>query len=205
MQLFVDLTKKMKDKEKKPLKWVWLVFAGGVMLLIMGSRFVNSIPGGVEITPPSNYYGGIFTQRQTNDANLDEHVRQLEERLEELLSLIDGAGNVRVMITASRGRELVVAHTTNTDRSLTEEADSAGGTRNAETQSEQGEYVLMRQPDGSEAPLILTQLEPQIEGVAIVAEGGDNLVVRDALIRTTFTVLGIGAHKVHVAAGNSGN
>jgi len=210
MQLFVDMTKKMKDKEKKPLSWVVVLFAAGVILLIVGSRFMSSTPGyGIFGSGGQNQiadsYSNMFTQRPVSNAGLNDHVRQLEERLEEILSLIDGAGQVRVMITASRGREIVVAQTTNMDSSVTEEEDSAGGTRSSETFREQGAYVLVRQPDGSEVPLILTELEPQIEGVAIVAEGGDDIVVRDALIRTTFTVLGIGAHKVHVATGNASN
>jgi len=206
MKLFEGIAKKMKEKDKKLLPRIIILFAAGVVLLIVSGMFSNpsengGIFGGGAQNPAVDSYASMF-QPQLN-VSLNDHITQLEQRLEELLSLIDGAGQVRVMITASRGRELVVAHTTNTDSSITEEEDSAGGTRSSETLREQGAYVLVRQPDGSEVPLILKELEPQIEGVAIVAEGGDDIVVRDALIRTTFTVLGIGAHKVHVAAGSS--
>jgi stage III sporulation protein AG len=198
--------------DKKKLPGLWVLLALGVVLLIVssmfsgggffGGGFFGGGTGGGSVGNAGQSGGGGYVAGYTvgngGVASLDDHIRSLEQRLEEVLGLVDGAGRVRVMITASRGRELVVAQTSQTERSVTDEEDSAGGTRNSETVRGQDAFVFARQNDGSEVPLILKELEPQIEGVAIIAEGGDNIAVKDALTRATFTVLGIAPHKVQV-------
>jgi len=204
MKLFEGMANKMKDKEKKTLPKIVILLAAGVILLLISSMFADgsgSLSGifgaGSNATPPPhNIY--IPTQH-TNSTNLNDHVFQLEQRLEELLSSVEGAGRVRVMLTVSRGREIVLANTHNIDNSSTRETDSAGGTRDIETTREQEAYVIIRTADGSEAPLVLAELEPTIEGVAIVAEGGNCIVVANNLIRLTAAALGIGIHLVHLA------
>jgi stage III sporulation protein AG len=122
----------------------------------------------------------------------------IASELEEILSLVAGAGQVRVMLTTSNNREVVFAQDTSQNMSLTQENDGEGGIRNVETTSASLTYVMMRQNDGSEAPLLLKEAAPTIQGVVIVAEGAGEPAVTASLTRAAATVLGIAPHQVQV-------
>jgi stage III sporulation protein AG len=96
------------------------------------------------------------------------------------------------------GSAMVYATDTIHSHSITMEDDGEGGTRNMDVQSATNTYVMLRQSDGSERPLILAEILPQVQGVIIVAEGAGDINVQDALIRAAHTVLGIGVHRVSV-------
>jgi stage III sporulation protein AG len=187
---------KDKSKKKKPMPFVLVSLVIGVVLLIASSMFSSRererSEGG---DMPPAYQPPVTNTTQS----VDEFITKTEQRLEEILSLIDGAGKVRVMVSVSGGKEIVVAETAQSESSTNTERDSQGGTRDSASSKDAEQYVFVRQKDGSEVPLILKELVPKIMGVAIVAEGGDNIVVRDALIRTAYVALGIDAHRVFVS------
>ena len=126
-----------------------------------------------------------------------DYERALEQRLEEILSLVEGAGKVRVMISPLGGRETVFATDTNVSRSDTYEQDAQGGTRE-QRQYQRQEGTVIIGSGANERPLVLREIEPRVEGIVILAEGGGNIHVRDALTRAAQTVLGVGAHRVQV-------
>jgi len=113
MKLFEGMAKKMKDKEKRTLPKIVILLAAGVVLLLIGSLFTDSGGGisgiigtGGTNTPPPVFSNNTSPALYNNPStvNLNEHVHQLEERLEDILSMVEGAGKVRVMLTVSRGR-----------------------------------------------------------------------------------------------------
>ena len=133
-------------------------------------------------------------------SNISTNVSQdayLARQMEEILSLVAGAGQVRVMLTLGSSAG-IYAQNTQASLSMTTEEDGEGGVRNVDTETSSHTYVMVRQTDGSERPLRLQELRPTIEGVIIVAEGAGDVTVRDALVRAAHTVLGIGAHRVQV-------
>jgi stage III sporulation protein AG len=117
--------------------------------------------------------------------------------MEEILSQIVGAGQVRVMLTMGTSAS-IYAQNSQTSHSATIELDGEGGERNIDVESSSHSYVMVRQSDGSERPLRIQELRPETLGVIIVAEGAGDVAVRDALTRAAHTVLGIGAHRVQV-------
>ena len=124
--------------------------------------------------------------------------RLLERRLEEVLSLVDGVGQVRVMLTFAQGRETVFAVDRNASNSVTQEQDAQGGTRYQSSQQNQDNTLIITDRAGVDRPLVVTENPPVIGGVMIIAEGGDNVLVRDALIRAASTLLGIDINRVQV-------
>ncbi|MCL2387928.1 MAG: hypothetical protein FWC89_10335 [Defluviitaleaceae bacterium] len=122
----------------------------------------------------------------------------LENRLEEFFSMVEGAGRVRVMVSPMGGRETVFAVDVNESRSFTMEEDSQGGTREARQYQLQEKTVMITDRQGTDRPLIVREIEPRIEGIVIIAEGGDSPFVRDALTRAARAVLGLEAHMIQV-------
>jgi len=148
-------------------------------------------------------------QRQTEGAGFAETVREqhvteqnyervLERRLQEVLSLVNGAGQVEVMLTLSGSREIILAEDTTTNESSVKEVDSAGGSRENHSLAKDMRTILIQSPGGGQEPIILREIVPKVEGVIIVAEGGDDVFVKEALMRAASTVLGVDIHRVRV-------
>lgn len=182
-----------RERDKKVSRNLLIGLAIGVTLLVVSQTFLKPKPAddtsaGVQKAETTAADGG-----QT-DGGLDS----LERRMEEILSLVDGAGKVRVLINYSQSAESVVAKNVTADASETAETDSTGGERRQSQSKNQESVVTLRQKDGNEEPLVLYEAAPKIEGVIIVAEGGGDVVVRDALIRAASGLLGVAIHKVSV-------
>jgi stage III sporulation protein AG len=127
-----------------------------------------------------------------------ERETAIEARLEEFFAMVENAGKVRVMVNLPNNRETVFAIDTNESRSYTSEQDSQGGTRETHQHQSAEKTVILKDRQGTDTPLVLREIEPRIEGIVIIAEGGDCPFVRDALTRAARAVLGLEAHLVQV-------
>ena len=106
----------------------------------------------------------------------------LEQRLEELLSQIQGAGQVRVLLTEDTGRETVYQ----TD--IQSDADS----RHSE------DTVLVEDSTRNETGLVRRTLEPQYRGAVILCQGADAPGVKLAIVEAVRCVTGLGADQISV-------
>ena len=128
-------------------------------------------------------------EKQTVENDEDTATEALERRLEEVLSLIDGAGKVRVMITLKDTGEKVV------EKDTTRRTDSnATGTQGQDMTSSS-----VYERDGSvETPYISNELTPQVEGVLVVAQGGGNSLVKQHLLQSVMALFPLEAHKITI-------
>jgi len=206
MNVFKDFIRKIYENNKKlPMYLIALIALGAVALLL--NRLSNE-PDGERL---SNL---LATSQPTQEADqpfyyihepesptlpLDFlYERALEIRLEEFFSLVEGAGQVRVMVSPLAGRETVFAVDVNESRSYSTEEDAQGGSRETRQHTSQEQTVMVTDRAGTDRPLVLREIEPRIEGIVIIAEGGDNPFVREALTRAARAVLGIDAHLIQV-------
>lgn len=107
-----------------------------------------------------------------------------EERLAKILSDIDGAGEVSVMITYYSTAEKDIAYETKTN--------SVGH----ETRNESSEDKRAVMTDGE--PMVLKEVYPKARGVIVTADGGDNPIVRQAISEAVTAVTDVGAHRVRI-------
>lgn len=184
-------------KGKKGVQNLVLMLLVGVLLLVTSTYFANlGGDGNGELGTPSAENAGevniYHMQHPTATAGL-------AAELEEILSLVAGAGEVRVMV--AKGAEAgtrVFAQNSQENTSATTEEDGEGGIRNVESVNSSITYVMMRQSDGGDVPLLLTETIPVIEGIIIVAQGGGDAVVREALTRAVQALLGVAPHRIQV-------
>lgn len=87
--------------------------------------------------------------------------REMEKQLEELLESMEGVGNVKVMITLAASDERIVLK----DYDISKEQDSSKTVENT---------VFYTDENGREAPYCQKIITPRVEGVVVVAEGGDD-------------------------------
>ena len=185
-----------KKGNKKNLYGLFILFIAGVALLILSKTIFSSFPR-LEKQSPDN--PGIIAPNFSNDEKDTSYEEMLTKRLEDILSLMDGAGRVKVMLTLSYGNEVILASDTVSEESVTSETDAAGAQRTIDQQKNDRRTVLVKQNDGGEKPIVLKEIMPRVEGVIIMAQGGDNIAVKAALINAVQTVLGIEIHKVQVS------
>ncbi len=123
---------------------------------------------------------------------------EVEERLEAVLSSIRGAGRVEVMITYETGPEIVTAMNTDTNTNRSESVDNEKeSTVEQKTESQKPATVS---GNGGTEPIVITEKQPAVRGVIVVAEGADNVAVRMDLQRAVQTVLNVPAASIEVFA-----
>ena len=115
----------------------------------------------------------------------------LEQKLESILSQIQGVGEVQVFINYSESSETVAMYNENTKTSTTEETDTSGGTRKVESTDSQKELVYQEE-NGEKAPIIQKTVQPKIEGAIITAKGASNATVKTNMERTSLERVAVG-------------
>jgi len=189
----------LKTKDKKLFVYIFLLLALGVLLMLFGGRPWGGRSDGGSLIGPLPLLGEEPTAAPASQTDVyASDVKELEKKLEELFSLVDGAGKVRVMVSPLPGKETQYAVDANTTESYSREQDAEGGSRETRQRTSQESTVIIRDSSGQDRALVLREIEPKIAGVAIIAEGGDNIFVKDALTKAACAILGLEANKVQV-------
>lgn len=130
-----------------------------------------------------------------------DYVREMEHRLKETLSAIEGAGRVEVMITLEDMGESVVEKDTVKESSDLQETDQEGGIRKDRKVQVSGETVY--EEGGSEkTPFIGKEITPKIAGVLVVAQGGENTVVKQNISEAVMALFQIDVNRIKVVKMN---
>ena len=122
---------------------------------------------------------------QQTSAEADFNLSATQKQLETLLSAIDGAGRVRLMLTLSSGERIVYQ----TDsRTVT-----TSGSTTQETQT------VFRQPGGAEKePAVQSVVYPQYQGALVICDGAERASVRLAVIQAVSSLTGLGSNNIAV-------
>ena len=112
-------------------------------------------------------------------------LEEFEQRLEDILSRIEGAGETRVILTIDSGSRRVLAQDQERD-----------GTSGAAT------TVVVGKGSGMQEVVSLQTLAPGFRGALVVCPGGGNSNVRLQLIEAVSALTGLGADCISVCQGN---
>lgn len=123
--------------------------------------------------------------------SLQEYTGQMEKRLSEIISQIDGAGNAQVFLTVESTSESVYA----ADRKENNAHKNNNGTSEDESSLETN-YITVKLSDGTQQVIKVKEIEPQIRGVIVVCSGGGNSVVQERIMQAVKTVFNISSAKV---------
>lgn len=172
-------------RQKKWKKTDFLVLAlVGVLILVI------SLPTG----------SGAGSRQQQNSQEVEDATgrEDVESKLEKILGKIEGAGKVEVMITyEDEGTSVVEKDESTTKENSTEiSADSVTGTKSQVQRQEETVF------DGEDQPFVVRELKPKIEGILVVAEGGDNAVVKQNISDAVMALFGVELHKIKIVKMN---
>lgn len=192
-----------KESKKKPLsikeiglpKIITLV-AVGIFLLVL------SVPGLFNMDSGSNStQTGVQSTVRMGENNLssnDAYVQSQEQKLEQLLKKVDGVGEVEVMLTLKSSKEQVALKDTNNSQISNSETDSSGGSRISSDTNKTEETVMSQASSGESSPYVVKEIEPQVEGVLVIARGGDDAKVISEINSAVQVLFGVPAHKIKV-------
>ena len=105
----------------------------------------------------------------------------LEEALEEILSQLQGAGKVRVLLTRASGEETVY------------QMDRDSGADDLRT-----ETVVITSAEREEAGLVRQVNPPEYLGAVIVCQGADNAAVKLSIVEAVANATGLTTDKISV-------
>ena len=121
----------------------------------------------------------------------------LSQKLESILSKIQGVGDVNVFINYSESSEVVAMYNENSKSSTTEETDTSGGVRKVQETDSQKD-VIFQENNGVKTPMTKKVVEPKIEGAIITAKGASNIDVKTNIIQAVEAATGLATHKIQV-------
>lgn len=170
-----------------------ILLLSGVLLLVITIP-VN--PGEQEVDSSQESFKMMEEDRTT-----ENYTQYLEKHLEDILTLIENAGTVEVMITLEDGGEKIVEKDTESSSESVEEADSEGGTRISSIHSIK-EVSIYKEKEENGSPYITKEKSPVVSGVVVVAQGGDNAVVVRNITEAVQALFDIDTHKIKVIKGN---
>ena len=128
-----------------------------------------------------------------------KYCSEQEQRLEQILSLIEGVGKTYVMLTLENGVEYRYAadEKQSGDSVFTYSSGSSSPSKVQESENTEQSYILIGS-SGEKRPLVLTELSPKVRGVVVVCEGGDNPIIRQRVTEAVKTALGISSLQICV-------
>ena len=141
----------------------------------------------------------LVSASKTDNKHATEIKREkLEKNLENIVSSIHGAGKSKDLITFENSSETVYA--TEERKNKEESEDKAGGevTRKKESNDCEKKYITIKDSEGTEHALAVTEIEPKIKGVIIACAGGDNPMVKKRIVEAATTALSIPSRRVCV-------
>lgn len=182
-----DFMQKIKEKKLKRSDWLILVLAGILILIIALPTDTRGKKQAEEAKE------NISKENNTMETSKDE----IEQKLEDILEKIDGAGEVKVMITYQDSGTQVVEKDKNTSENSLEESDSTGGVRSTKEQQLQ-ESTVYEEADAGNTPFVSKELLPKVEGILIVASGGDNQKVKQNISEAVLALFQVEAHRIKI-------
>lgn len=108
----------------------------------------------------------------------------LEQRLEALLSQIEGAGAVRVLLSPETG----MASSYQLDRQRRTQGDDV----------EVDEKTVLVSENGNDRPVVVQQTYPIYKGAVVVCQGADSAAVKLNIVRAVSSLTGLGSDKITV-------
>jgi len=145
-------------------KYVFLVVIFGLFLMMLPEEQKN-----------------LEQEPMINENNFNE----LQLSLEGILSKIDGAGKVSVLLSEYSGKETIYQIDKNVSKS-------------SESSDIKQETVLITDSGRNEMGLIRQILSPVYQGAIVVCQGADKAVVRLAIVEAVSKVTGLSSNQISV-------
>lgn len=177
-----NLIIKYKEKLRSPKTLVIIGFVG--IILIALSSFTGSKKDEEKV-------------KDLSQMSAEEYRLSIEADICEIVSSITGSRKVEAVVTLDSGVRYSYADIT---EEVTEDK-SDKELQSSNTERKEG-YITVKTAEGGEQALLITTKMPEIRGVAIVCEGGDNPTICEKIKNTVTAALNITSKRVYICGRN---
>ena len=143
----------------------------------------------------SGFSSSEKTQADTTSLTTEQYATFLENKLSSVLSNVQGAGKVSVMVTLECGIEYIYA---TENEEVTNTTTSGGSTTTKTTTTEN---IVLVNASGKNNPVVLKENLPKVSGVIVVAYGASNISIRVELMNAVTSLLGVAPENVQILVG----
>lgn len=189
----MDMIKDIKlDADKK--EKIVIFFLLGVFFLLIATP-VSDLTGNRKKQKSTN----TGTDQQTQQKKIQEkdaYITALENKLEQTIEGMEGAGKVDVMITLKDTGEKILDK--NQPYESEEETNTEENKESKKNRIQNNQETVLVETEGNTEPIIVRELYPDIEGVVVVCEGGDNSALTVKIKEAVQALFSIDAHKIVV-------
>lgn len=148
-------------------KWILLVLAIGFLLMVFPEEKKETV---------SSSAATVVKEAEQ---------KSLQQELEQILSQLEGAGKVRVLLTEAVGQQTIYQMNQNARKTM-------------DAEEIQKDTVILTQADRSERGLVSRIDPPKFLGAVVLCQGADKATVRLAVVEAVATATGLGADKISV-------
>lgn len=173
------LLKKLPVTVTRP-KLLLIVGLAGIFLIFISS-FIPS---------------GKKAKTKAENISAEAYRQTVQKSVCDIVTGVTGDKKPTVVITLESGVKYNYADSKESDTSASTNKD-AEENRKSTKQS----YITVKSSDGGETPLIVTEIMPEIRGVAIVCEMGDDAAVAERIQNAVTAALNITSQRVYVSGG----
>ena len=172
----MELAEKIKEliKDRKWAVYMTLCGVSGLLLIMISAL----LPAGSTKKEAEREITQSF-------GDTEEYCRSTEKRLGVFLESIEGAGDVKVFITAESGERYVYA--------------TEGRRSRADNKTEEERKYVMTGSGSEKKALIETVESPGIAGAVVLCSGGGSASVREKIYKAVSAALDLPTAKIYVA------
>lgn len=189
------INKKTEGKESKKTVESLLIIG---IILVIAVIFINYMFGNNEPSKNEASTNKVLASTTNNiTQNTIATENELEIKLKNILTKINGVGNVEVMVTYSQSSKTIPLYNEDIQATTTEEKDTTGGIRKI-TENTSNREVVYDETNGQKSVITQSIVSPEIEGAIVIAEGALNASVKNNIIQAVEAVTGLSTHKIQV-------
>lgn len=171
-----------------------ILLLSGVLLLVITLPVSDGSGESERSGAAGEQSGGVLSGEE-------DYAEYMERKLKDVLSKVSGVGEVEVMVTLRSTSEKVVEKDEEKESETVTEQDSQGGTRTTSRNSSSGTTVFGEDGSGTSSgqePYVTKELTPTVEGVVVIAQGGDEPVTVQNITEAVQALFNVDTHKIKV-------
>lgn len=171
-----------------------ILLLSGVLLLVITLPVSDGSGESERSGAAGEQSGGVLSGEE-------DYAEYMERKLKDVLSKVSSVGEVEVMVTLRSTSEKVVEKDEEKESETVTEQDSQGGTRTTSRNSSSGTTVFGEDGSGTSSgqePYVTKELTPTVEGVVVIAQGGDEPVTVQNITEAVQALFNVDTHKIKV-------